>query len=115
MPGAGVVHHIIFDRFRRLSLPVHIRFAPKADVRLTASSAASIKDNRFPKFSIVHTIRQHDLSPASLTISPGNFRSDRRDSRFFVNVSRQHDLTTQKLLLGFPKFEVGHIHSQARC
>jgi len=24
-------------------------------------------------------------------------------------------LTTQKFLLGFPKFEVGHIHSQARC
>jgi len=34
---------------------------------------------------------------------------------FVVNPSSQHDLTKQKKSLGFPKFEVGHIHSRARC
>jgi hypothetical protein len=30
MPGAGVVHHIIFDRTGRLGLSVDVRFSPKA-------------------------------------------------------------------------------------
>src|SRR5262249_42501055 len=41
MPGAGVVHHIIFDRLSWSCLPVHVRVAPKADLRL-AQLAISI-------------------------------------------------------------------------
>jgi hypothetical protein len=31
MPGAGVVHHIIFDRVIELSLRVDVRFDPESD------------------------------------------------------------------------------------
>jgi hypothetical protein len=34
---------------------------------------------------------------------------------FVVNESLRRNLTTKKFLLSFPKFEVGHIHSRARC
>jgi hypothetical protein len=65
-------------------LLIDVRVDPKAEVRIRLTSSASIKDNRSPKFAILHTTRQQDLSPASLTISAGNFRGDRRASRFLL-------------------------------
>jgi hypothetical protein len=57
--------------------------------------------------------REPDLSPAPLTILPTSFSQKPRDLRF--NECPWHDLTAQKFLPAFPKFEVGHIHSRARC
>jgi len=64
-------------------LLIDVRVDPKAEVRIRPTPAHP-KDNRFPKFPILHTTRQQDLSPASLTISAGNFRGDRRASRFLL-------------------------------
>jgi len=46
MPGAGVVHHIIFDRSCGLRLPLDVCFPPKAARTLNDAMGQSTKSLR---------------------------------------------------------------------
>jgi hypothetical protein len=88
----------------------HFRFVPKA-----VSSDASVKRQSISEI-------RDEAGAASVRFIPSavnNFRhrTPLESSRFafIVNECPHVDLTTRKKSLGFPKFEVGHIHSRARC
>jgi hypothetical protein len=65
MPGAGVVHHIIFDRVIELSLRVDVRFDPECDQDRAASQYVAMGRTHAPQqiafyYSIIDASEQRE-------------------------------------------------------